>query len=170
MRARVIAVRIPRAPIKNAWTPASTFARAAAPHEFALIALRAFDAHGDRPRVLALRISGTTDELTKASVLLHQAIAAQRTLLIEQFIRFVRDARSLHQSTRGLAIGIPGARQKCAKAPALDGHFLAAVIAILGFAFATRIVAEFRRHVLDEIAIRIPRAAQEKSVPADALQ
>src|SRR5216684_9188747 len=80
MRRREIAVGIARAAVENVCTSSTALAGAAAPHKFALIALRAFDAHGDRPRVLALRISGATDELAKAPVLLHQAVAAERTL------------------------------------------------------------------------------------------
>src|SRR6266852_5335387 len=170
MRRREIAVGIARAAVENARTPPPALACAAPPHEFAFIAFRAFDAHGDRPRVLALRISGAADELAKAPVLLHQSVAAEGALFIQQFVRLVSDARARHQPPRGLAIGIPGACEESAKSSALDGHFLAAVVAILGLAFAASVVAEFRRHILDEVAIRIARAAQEKSVPADALQ
>src|SRR6266849_1680059 len=170
MRRREIAIGIPRAAVENARTPPPALACAAPPHEFTLIAFRAFDAHGDRPRVLTLRISGATDELAKAPVLLHQSVATQRTLFLEQLVRLVCDARSRHQPPRGLAIGIACACQKCAKSSALNRHFLAAIVAVLGFAFPVGFVAEFRSHVLNEIAIRIARAAQEKSVPADALQ
>src|SRR5216683_6300097 len=152
MRRREIAVGIPRAAVENARTPPPALACAAPPHKFALIAFRAFDAHGDRPRVLALGISGAADELAKAPVLLHQTVAAQRALFLEWLVGLVRDARSRHQPPGGFAIGIPGAREESAKSSALDGHFLAAVVAILGFAFAVGIVAEFRRHILDEIA------------------
>src|SRR5882762_2399933 len=77
MRARVIAVWIPRAPVENARTSASAFARAAAPHEFPFIALRTFDAHGDWPRVLALRITGATNKLAEACTLLLAARPAR---------------------------------------------------------------------------------------------
>src|SRR5260370_41657628 len=46
MRRREIAIGIPRAAVEDAWPPAPALAGAAAPHEFALIAFRAFDAHG----------------------------------------------------------------------------------------------------------------------------
>src|SRR6266853_1930936 len=156
MWASVIAVRIPRAPIENAGTPAPALARAAPPHKFAFIAFRAFDAHGDRPRVLALRIAGATDELAEAPALLNQVVAAQRALFLERLVWLVRDARPLHQPPRRLAIWIAGTSHECAKAPALDGHFLAAVLAILGFAF-TAVIGKLRRHILDKIAIRIAR-------------
>src|ERR1700704_2908308 len=169
MRTRVIAVRISRAPVENARTSSPALARAAPPHKFAFIALRAFDAHGDRPRVLALRVARATDELAEAPTLLDQVVAAQRALFFERLVRLMRNARSLHQPPRGFAIRVTGASHECAKAPALDGHFLAAVFAILGLAF-TAIIRKLRRHVLNKIAIRIPRAAQEKSMPADAFE
>src|SRR6266853_3372234 len=169
MWARVIAIRISRAPVENARTSAPALARAAPPHEFAFIAVRAFDAHGDRPSVLALRIAGATDKLAEAPALLDQVVAAERAFFFERLVGLMRNARSLHQPPRGFAIRVTGASHECAKAPALDGHFLAAVFAILGLAF-TAIVCQLRRHILDEIAIRIARAAQEKPVPADAFQ
>src|SRR5216684_9330679 len=165
-----IAIRVARAAVENARAPATALAGAAAAHELTFIALRAFDAQGDGARVFALGIAGATDELAEAPVLFYQAVAAQRALFLERLVGLVGDARSCDQAPRGFAIGIPGAGEKRAKAAALDGHFLAAVVAILGFAFAVGIVAELRRHILNEIAVRIARAAQEKSVPADALQ
>src|SRR5262249_26878069 len=80
----------------------------------------------------------------------------------------MRDARARHQTPRGLAVWIAAARQERAEAPALEQHFLSAILAILGLALG--VIAQFRRHVLDEIAIRIARAAEEKSVAADALE
>src|ERR1700746_645529 len=82
VRRRVIAIRISRAPIKNARAPASAFTGASALDEFPFIAFRALDAHRDRPRVLALRIPGAADELPEASALLHQVVAAQRALFL----------------------------------------------------------------------------------------
>src|SRR5258708_8004363 len=59
VRSREITIRVARAAIENARAAAATLAGAATANELALFALRAFDAHGDRPRVLALRIAGT---------------------------------------------------------------------------------------------------------------
>src|SRR5216684_628138 len=98
MRRREIAVGIARAAVENVCTSSTALAGAAAPHKFALIALRAFDAHGDRPRVLALRIPGAADELAEASALLYQVVAAQRTLFLERFIGIVCDARARDQA------------------------------------------------------------------------
>src|SRR5216684_3648434 len=125
MRRREIAVGIARAAVENARTPPPALACAAPPHKFALIAFRAFDAHGDRPRVLALWISGAADELAKAPVLFHQSVAAERTLFIQQLVRLVSDARARHQPPRGLAIGIPGACKEMAIKRGRFGAFLA---------------------------------------------
>src|SRR5229473_1978142 len=46
---REVAIRIARASIENSRTSASAFTGAATPNEFSFVALRAFDAHGDRP-------------------------------------------------------------------------------------------------------------------------
>src|SRR6185295_18779522 len=69
----------------------------------------------------------------------------------------------------GFAIGIAGAGQEGAKTAALDGHFLAAILAIFGGSFGIAL-GDFRRKVLDEIAFGITRAAEEKSVAADAFE
>src|SRR6516164_3358909 len=57
-----IAVGIARTAVEESQTPASAFSHACPLHEFAFVALRALDAHGDRTRVLALRIAKTADE------------------------------------------------------------------------------------------------------------
>src|SRR6202007_652352 len=108
--------------------PAPRVARPTTAHKLPLIALRAFDPHGDGPRVFALRIPGAADEFAKTPVFLHQAVAALRALLVQGLIRLMRDTRARHQAPRGLAIGIAGAGQEGAKAPALDGHLFTAVI------------------------------------------
>src|SRR5260221_9591953 len=122
-----IAIRITRAAIENAGTAPAAFASAAAAHEFAFGALRAFDAHGDRPRVLALRIAGAADEFAKAAVLFHKMIAAQRAEFRERLIGLVRDARALDQPARRLAVGVTLAGEESAEHPPLDHHFLAAL-------------------------------------------
>src|ERR1700722_14581856 len=73
-RRREIAIRVPRAAIEHAESPAPALPHAPALHEFAFIALRAFDAHGDWPRVLALWISRAADEFPEAPVLFHQPV------------------------------------------------------------------------------------------------
>src|SRR5215831_14843712 len=157
-----VAVRVPRASVKDARAP--TAACAAAADELALVTLWAFDTHGDWARVLALGISRTADELAEAAMLLDQAVAAGRALFIERLIRLARDARAFHQPPRGLAVGIAGASEKHAEAAALDGHLFAAVFAIFGFVFGVGLFAELGRKVLDKIAIRVARAAQKKSM------
>src|SRR5258708_19538239 len=131
MRRREIAVGIPRAAVENARTPPPALACAAPPHKFALIAFRAFDAHGDRPRVLALRISGAADELAKAPVLFHQSVAAERTLFIQQLVRLVSHARARHQPPRGLATGRPRTCKASLKSSALFPLFLPTLISLL---------------------------------------
>src|SRR5258708_27314262 len=73
-RCSEVAIRIPRATIKNPRTPSSTLPRAPTPHKLALTALRALDPHGDRPRVLALGISRAPNKLPEPPMLLDQMI------------------------------------------------------------------------------------------------
>src|SRR5579862_416621 len=80
-----------------------------------------------------------------------------------------RDARALDQAARGLAVGVAGAGEEGAKAAALDGHFLTAVFAILDGAFRVAF-GNFRGKILNEIAFRIKRTTQKKTVTADALE
>src|SRR5579862_9559423 len=80
-----------------------------------------------------------------------------------------RDARALDQAARGLAVGVAGAGEEGAKAAALDGHFLTAVFAILDGAFRVAF-GHFRGKILNEIAFRITRTTQKKTVTADALE
>src|SRR6266481_3505467 len=68
VRGSEIAIRITGTTVENTRASAAAFAGAAAADEFPFVALRAFDAHGDRPRVLALRIAGASDELAEAAV------------------------------------------------------------------------------------------------------
>src|SRR5260370_34738639 len=77
----------------------------------------------------------------------------------------------MNQAARGLALWIAGAGEKRPEAPALDGHFLATVVAILDCVFAFNLfTTELRRKVLDVVALRIARTAQEKTMTADTLQ
>src|ERR1700743_2053565 len=168
VRRRKVAVWIARAAIKHAWTSPPALAHAAAFHKFAVMALRALDPHRDRARVLALRIAGTADKRTEASMLLDQVVAAKLALLFQRFVRLESDARTFDEPPRRLAIRVAAARQECSEATALHQHFLAAIFAI--FSLTLGVVVEFRRHVLNKVAIRIARAAKEESVPADALQ
>src|SRR5437868_2911207 len=57
-----IAIRVTRTAVEHSWAAAAAFSRAAAAHEFTFVAFRAFNAHGDRARVLALRVAGAADE------------------------------------------------------------------------------------------------------------
>src|SRR6202008_1326083 len=116
---REIAIWIPLGAVGRAKSSSSAVAHAAALHKFAFIAFRALDTHGDRPRVLALRVSGAADKLAKPAVLFDQAVSVQRTFFVERFIRLVRDARPGHQPPRGFTIRIARARQKSSKPPAL---------------------------------------------------
>src|SRR5260370_14052294 len=111
-------MRVTRASVEQAESSARALAHASAFHKFAFIALRALDAHGDRPRVLALRISRATDEFSEAPVLFHQAVSVQRTLFIQRLIGLVRNPRSGHQAPPGLAIRIAPATQNRANSPA----------------------------------------------------
>src|SRR5258707_447166 len=167
-RRRKIAIRVPRAAVEHAESSAPALSHAPALHKFAFIALRALDAHGDRPGVLALRVSRATDELPKPAVLFHQPVSVQRAFLVQRFVRLVRNSRPRHQAPRRLAIRITRASQKRAKSPAFQRHLLSAVFAVLNLVLG--VFRNLFRHVLDEIAFRIPRASQEKSVPADPFQ
>ena len=105
------------------------------------MAFRAFDAQGDRPRVLAFRITRAADEFAEAAVFFHQPAFACRTLFIQRLIRLPRDARAFHQPPRGLTIRISRAGEEHAEAAALDGHFLAAIVAIFDFVFGVAFFA-----------------------------
>src|ERR1019366_2036435 len=89
---------------------------------------------------------------------------------IEQFVRLEGAARAGLQSASRLAIGIPGACQKHSPADALDDHFAPAIVAGFDFRAILALGRQFRREIANEIAIRIARTAQEKTVPADAFQ
>src|SRR6266702_441843 len=157
--------------LRQARTSPATFASTAAAHEFALIAFRTFDPQGDRARVLALRIAGAANEFAVPAVLFHQAFAAERALFIERFVGLARLARAFHEAARGLAIRVARAGQERTEAPALDGHLPAAVLAVFDGVFALHFfAAKFRGKILNEIAIRVPRAAIKEAMPADALQ
>src|SRR5258708_2409131 len=165
-----IAIRVTGAAVEHARAATAAFAGAAAAHEFAFVAFRAFNAHGDRARVLALRVAGAADEFAEAAAFLHEIFAAQRTQLRERLIGLVRDARALDEAARGLAVRVTGAGEKGAEAAALDGHLLAAIVAIFDFGFAAGLFGKFRREVLNEIAFGVARTAQEETVAADALE
>src|SRR5258707_15872925 len=152
-------MRVSRAAVEGPRAPSAAFRGAAAAHKFAFVAFRTFDAHGDRARVFALRITGAADEFAEAAVFLHQAVAAERTFFIQRLIRLMCDARALDKAAGGLAVGVTGASKKGAEAPALDGHLLAAIVAILGFRLAALLFRSFCGKVLNEIAFGIPRKA-----------
>src|SRR5882724_3764606 len=90
--------------------------------------------------------------------------------LMPRVIGLVRDARALNQTAGGLAIRVTRAGEERAEATALDGHFLATIVAIFDFGFAAGFFRKFWREVLNEIAIGIARTAKEEAVAADAFQ
>ena len=153
-----VTVRIARAAIEDARTPAAAFSGAAAADKFALIALGTFDPQSDGARVLALRIAGAADEFAEAAMLLYQAVPAKSALFVEWLIGLVCDASALDKAARGFAIGIALAGEESAEAAALDNHFLAAIIAILNLGL-TGVRRKLWREILDEIAVGITRAA-----------
>jgi len=161
-----IAIRIAAAAIENAAGAAA--ARNSAPYKFTFIAFRALDSQRDGSRVFALWIIRATDEIAEAARPAQELRIVQRAFFIERNIRLARDACAFHQSSRGFTIGITFAREKHAEAPALNHHFLAAIVAVLDLGLAIRFRGKLGRQVLDVIAIRVTVAAQEKSMPADA--
>src|SRR5467141_1416611 len=135
----------------------------------AALGTRFGDGHVRRCEI-AIRVAGAADEFAEAAAFLHEIFAAQRTQLRERLIGLVRDARALDEAARGLAVRVTGAGEEGAEAAALDGHLLAAIVAILGFGFAAGLFGKFRREVLNEIAFGVSRTAQEETVAADALE
>src|SRR5439155_10158296 len=167
-RSREVPIGIARATVKNSRAPAS--GDAAATDKFAFDTLRAFDAERDRPRVLALWIAGATDKFAETPVLLDEAFAARRAFFVERLIGLPCGARAFDKAPRRFAIRVTRAREEYAEAAALDRHFLATVVAYFDFGFALGLLRQFRRKVLNKIAIGIARATQEKSVAADAFE
>src|SRR3984885_3209535 len=167
VRRSVITIRISAAAVKNP-TPPTPFGRATA-NEFTFSAFRAFDSQGDGPGVLALGIIFATDEITEAALGAKGLAFVGGAFFVQLYVRLARGPCAAHQTASGLAIRIAGTRKEHAKAAALDGHFLTAVIAIFDFHFAV-VRGELGRKILYEIAIGIAIAAQEKTVAADALE
>src|SRR2546430_814745 len=165
-----VAIRVTGTAVEHSWAATASFTGAAAADEFTFVAFRAFDAHGDRARVLAFRIARAPDKFAEAAAFLHEIFAAQRTQLGERLIGLVRNARALDEAARGLAVRVTGTGKERAEAPALDGHLLAAIVAILGFGFTAGLFGKFRREVLNEVAFGIARTAQEETVAADTLE
>ena len=128
VRRREIAVRIPAATVEDAPCPASL--RCAAPDKFALVAFRAFDPQRDRARVLALRIILAAHEISEAARATQQNAFVQRAFFVEHHVRLQRFSSAAGKAPRCFAIRVARAREERAKAPALDRHFLAAVVAI----------------------------------------
>src|SRR6266704_1298123 len=65
-------------------------------------------------------------------VFFHQPVTAERAFFIERLIWLMRDARALDETARSLAVWVTSASEESAKPAALDGHLLAAIVAILG--------------------------------------
>ena len=99
-----------------------------------------------------------------------QLIVARWAFFIERNVRLARFLRALHKAARRFAIRISRARKERAETAALDDHFFAAVVAILRGGFRVGLVARDVREIANEIAFGIARAAEEKSVAADALE
>ncbi len=134
MRRSVIAIGIAAAAVKYPATPAS-FGRATA-NEFAFAAFRTLDAKRDGSRVLALRIIFAADEIAETALALEKLAFVQGAFFVETDIGLACGARAANQATCGFAVRVAGASEENAEATALDGHFLAAVIAIFDFYFA----------------------------------
>jgi len=160
VRRREIACRIFVAPVEDA--PAALLGDSL--HQLAGFALGALDAQRFGANKLALRIGRAAGEFPILAMLFNQLGTALGTFFIEEFVRLEGSARAGLQAARRLAIGISGASQKHSPAAALDDHVAPAIVA--GFDFRRAILAlgrQFRRKVANEIAIRIPGAAQEKN-------
>src|ERR1700680_3096919 len=119
---------------------------------------------------LAFRIGRAADKFAIPAVAANQLRAAIGALLRKRLVRLAGNTGSLHQAPRGFAIGIALAGQKNSESSALDGHLLAAIVAILDLRFSAGFFGEFGGKVLNEIAIRIARAAQKEPVTADTLE
>ena len=100
----------------------------------------------------------------------HQPVTAERAFFIERLIWLMRDARALDETARSLAVRVTSASEESAKPAALDGHLLAAIVAILGLGLAAGLFRSLGREILNEIAFGITRAAQEETVAADAFE
>src|ERR1700680_396177 len=118
----------------------------------------------------AFRIGRAADKFAISPGAANQLRAAIGAFLLERLVRLACNTGSLDQAPRGFAIGIALAGQKYSESSALDGHFLAAIVAILDLRFSAGFCREFRREVLNEIAVRIARTAQKEPVAADPLE
>ena len=96
VRSGEIAVWITAAAVENSATAFA--ARGAATDKFAFVALGAFDAERDRPRVLAFRIAGAADEFAEAAVLLDEAVAAESAFFIERFIGRYENEKQMNRT------------------------------------------------------------------------
>src|SRR5690606_24771151 len=83
--------------------------------------------------VLAGRVVAARRELAEPAVLEHEVRAALRARLVEDLVRLGRRQPALRRDDlpRRLALGIAGAGEELAEAPALDRHRAAAVLARL---------------------------------------
>ena len=135
VRSGEIAIGVARATVENARAAAATFSGAAALHKFAITALRAFDAHGDGASVFALGIVGTADEVAVAAVFFDEVNFAAKLGTFRRVASsgWQGDAGAFDKAAGGFAIGVAGAGQENAEAAALDGHFLAAIVAVFNF-------------------------------------
>src|ERR1700723_2806549 len=168
MRRREVAIRVAAATVEN--PPPTTALRGPAPDKFPLVALRAFDAQRDWPRVFALRIVLAADEIAKATRAAQQYTTVGGTLFIQNHVGLQRLLGAGRQTPGRLAIRVARTRKERPEASALDGHFLPAIVAVNDAALAFAVRASRLSDVADEIALRIAGATKEKSVAADAFQ
>src|SRR5215470_460050 len=97
-------------------------------HQIAVFAIRALHTDEVLLHEFTIRISGAGSEFAVTTVADHQIASALRAWLVERNIGY---ALALIEAARGLAIRITRARHELAKAPALENHHAAAVLAIL---------------------------------------
>src|ERR1700683_5424975 len=168
MRRREVAIRVAAATVENPSPPAAL--RCPAPDKFPLVALRAFDTQCDWPRVFALRIVLAPDEIAKPTRATQQHATVGGALFIQNHVGLQRLLGARRQTPRRFAIRVARAGKKRPEAPALDGHFLPAIVAVNDAALAFAVRASRLSDVADEIALRIAGATEEKSVAADAFQ
>jgi len=128
-----IAIRVTEAAVEDAGRPRPPCRRCRGAR-IRFIAFRAFDAHGDRAGVLAFRISGTADEFTKRPCF--SPAVAQSAHFHPAAHRAHGDARTLGTS-RARCFAVRVSREaRNVRSARLDGHLLAAIVAILSLGFA----------------------------------
>src|SRR3984885_8562478 len=134
MRSREVAIRVAAATVEDPSPP--TALRCPAPDKFPFVALWAFNAQCDWPRVFALRIVLAADEIAKPTRATQQHATVGGAFFIQNHVGLQRLLGACRQTPRRFAIRVSGARKKRPEAPALDGHFLPAIVAVNDAALA----------------------------------